>query len=400
VLNLSLSESSERFRQDFRGWLKQNPPPARANDSSLEVFQSIGRAWQAKLASGGWLGVHWPPEFGGRGLSLADEAIIQEELVRVSAPQVLGLFGLTMVGPVLISHGSEEQKQKFLPKILSGEEIWCQGFSETGAGSDLAAVKTRAAVVDGGFKLSGHKIWTSFAHLADWCFVLCRTSESGKKHEGLSYLLVDMKSAGIETRPLQQMSGDKEFNEVYFDDVFVPHQNLVGQMGDGWRIAVSTLMFERVVLTFARQLQSEVALRDLLQESFLSLEDSTEVAQEKSKHLGSDGRRDLAECVVNACATRALAYSHLLQYAEGASPGPEGSLDKLLWSESFQHLCKVGLRLLGTSAALGETNESGGAAVHRYLYSRGRTIAAGTSEIQRSIIAERILNLPRLKYSA
>ncbi len=385
MLKLSLSESSEKFRTSLREWLSKNPAPQSSSDTSLEHFEKVGRAWQRSLASGGWLGTHWPTEYGGRGLSLVEEAIVQEELVRVSAPQILGLFGLTMVGPVLISHGSDAQKTRFLSRILSGDDIWCQGFSEPGAGSDLAAVRARALPSEGGYLLSGQKIWTSFAHVADWCFVLCRTSDSARKHEGLSYLLVDMKSKGITTRPLQQISGDKEFNEVFFDSVFVRSENLVGNEGDGWKIAISTLMFERVVLTFARQLQSETALRELLGK----VDDAT----------SATAKADLGRCVVDACATRALAYSHLMTYAQGIAPGPEGSLDKLLWSESFQRLCKVAVSLLGPDAALGEHNEQVGADLHRYLYSRGRTIAAGTSEIQRGIIAERILQLPRLKHS-
>lgn len=383
MLKLSISETSEKFRESFREWLAGNPVPRSHDETSLDEFQRVGRAWQRTLSSGGWLGTHWPKEFGGRGLSLVEEAIVQEELVRVAAPQILGLFGLTMVGPVLISHGTEAQKKRFLPKILTGEEVWCQGFSEPGAGSDLAAVRARATPVEGGYQLSGQKIWTSFAHIADWCFVLCRTADAARKHEGLSYLLVDMRSKGITTRPLQQISGDKEFNEVFFDSVFVPSENLVGNEGDGWKIAISTLMFERVVLTFARQLQSETALRDLL----------TRVKPETAL----TAKVDLARSVVDACATRALAYSHLMEYAKGAAPGPEGSLDKLLWSEAFQRLCKVALAFDGSDVALGERHEESGGDVHRYLYSRGRTIAAGTSEIQRSIIAERILELPRLK---
>ncbi len=387
MLQLSVSPQSESFRQGLREWLNKNPPPPRINESSLEDFQKVGREWQKQLSGGRWIGVHWPSEFGGRGLTLVEEAIVQEELVRVHSPQVLGLFGLTMVGPVLIRHGTEEQKKRFLSKILSGEEIWCQGFSETGAGSDLANVKTRADLVEGGMKISGHKVWTSFAHIADWCFVLCRTSESTKKHEGLTYLLVDMKSPGITVRPLQQISGDKEFNEVYFDDVFVPSNMVVGALGDGWKIAISTLMFERVVLTFARQLQSEVALREMLK--VVSSDDT-------SRAISDALKKNIALCVADACAARALAYEHLVDYSSGKSPGPEGSMDKLLWSESFQQLCKVGMELSGADIIEGEHGSVAGAAVHRYLYSRGRTIAAGTSEIQRNIIAERLLGLPRL----
>jgi alkylation response protein AidB-like acyl-CoA dehydrogenase len=380
VLQLAVSEASEKFRAEFRAWIANNPPP-QSDDTSLENFEKIGRAWQKQLASAGWLGTHWPSQYGGRGLSLVEEAIVQEELVRVSAPQILGLFGITMVGPVLIAHGNEQQKQRFLPKILSGEEIWSQGFSEPGAGSDLAAVKARALPVEGGYSLSGQKIWTSFAHCAEWCFVLCRTSDSGKKHEGLSYLLVPMNSKGITVRPLQQISGDREFNEVFFEDVFVPRENLVGSEGQGWKIAISTLMFERVVLTFSRQLQSEVALRAVIKEF--------------GQHLTGAQSVELARCIIDACTTRALAYDHLMTYADRATPGPEGSLDKLLWSESFQRLCSFAASLAGPDAALGERDPKVGKELHRYLYSRGRTIAAGTSEIQRGIIADRILGLPR-----
>jgi alkylation response protein AidB-like acyl-CoA dehydrogenase len=387
VLKLSLSRESEEFREAFKGWLGSNLPP-KATDSSLESFERVGREWQRTLAQYRWLGVHWPKEYGGRGLSLVEEAILQEELVRVAAPQILGLFGTTMVGPVLIKHGSALQKERFLSKILSGEEIWCQGFSEPGAGSDLAAVKSRAERVDGGYSLSGQKIWTSFAHIADWCFVLCRTADSGKRHDGLSYLLVSLKSPGIIIRPLKQISGDSEFNEVFFDNAIVPEENLVGSEGDGWKIAISTLMFERVVLTFARQLQSEVVLRRLV--------------KERSASMSAAQLIELARSIVDACSTRALAYNHLLSYVTTgsesgvASPGPEGSLDKLLWSESFQRLCSLDTSLLGSRAALGESDGVVGEHVRRWLYSLGRTIAAGTSEIQLSIIADRILGLPRV----
>lgn len=385
VLKLSVSAAADNFRREFQTWLGANPPPKVEADSSLETFVTQGKAWQSKLASGRWLGVHWPAQFGGRGLSLVEEAIIQEELVRVKSPQVLGLFGLTMVGPVLIRHGTQQQMERFLANILSAKEIWCQGFSEPGAGSDLAALRTKAVQDGDAFLVSGQKVWTSFAQVADWCFVLCRTSEEKARHQGLSYLLVDMRSKGISVKPLKQISGDEEFNEVYFDEVRVPRENVVGAIGQGWNIAISTLMYERVVLTFARQLQSEVALRQLI--------------ADYSGHSSERLRIDLAKHVAQACAVRALSYDHLIDYAQGKPPGPEGSLDKLLWSESFQSIAKLALAFRGADAALGEKSPQVGADLHRYLYSRGRTIAAGTSEIQKNIIAERILDLPRLKYT-
>ncbi len=383
MLQLDISPEIEAFREEFRVWLAAHPVPRAAKDSSLEAFIEVGRDWQRLLASGRWLGTHWPEEFGGRGRSLVEEAIVQEELARAGSPQILGLFGLTMVGPVLIKHGTQAQKSRFLAKILAAEEIWCQGFSEPSAGSDLANIKTKAHAVEGGFLVSGQKVWTSFAHIADWCFLLCRTTESLKKHEGLTYLLVDMKTKGITTRPLRQMSGESEFNEVFFDEVFVPHENVVGEVGEGWKIAISTLMFERVVLTFARQLQSESALRGLI------------AAHKNSKNPAVI--MALGKELARACAIKALAYQHLIEYADGKSPGPEGSMDKLLWSESFQSICELALELRGPEAALGENDAQAGSDILRYLYSRGRTIAAGTSEIQRNIIAERVLGLPRAR---
>ena len=388
MLRLSISDQVEAFRAQFREWLAENPPPIFEGDAALDTFIEQGRQWQRQLAEGNWVGVHWPQEYGGRSLSLVEEAVVQEELVRVNSPQLLGLFGLTMVGPVLIRHGTDEQRNRYLSDILSAEKIWCQGFSEPGAGSDLAAIATKGRVEPDGFYVSGQKIWTSFAHIADFCFLLCRTSEEKKKHHGLSYLLIDMKSPGITTRPLKQISGEDEFNEVFFDEVFVPKENLVGAVGEGWNIAISTLMYERVVLTFARQLQSEVALRKLIDRF--------------RDHPSSILKMRLAKAVQKACAVRALAYDHLLIYSEGKQPGPEGSLDKLFWSESFQEICTLALDSFGSGAAVAEgaTTHEAANAVHRYLYSRGRTIAAGSSEIQRNIIAERLLGMPRLKYSS
>lgn len=380
MLTFKASDNVEKLRGELKEWLKANPPPALVADSSLDAFVSTGRAWQRKLCEARWVGVHWPKEFGGRGLSLVEEAVIQEELGRAQAPQVLGLFGLTMVGPVLIQHGTQQQKERYLSDILSADKIWCQGFSEPQAGSDLVALKTKAVKTEGGFLVTGQKIWTSFAQVSDWCFLLARTSDEEKKHKGLTYLLVDMKSKGITLRPLTQITGDAEFNEVFFDSVFVPDENVVGKVGDGWSIAISTLMYERLVLTFARHLQSERALRALL---------------ERRGELSSGMQSALSDEVVRACAVRALAYKHLTSYSAGSQPGPEGSLDKLFWTESFQSISKLALKSQGLAVAFGEKEGPGLHDTHRYLYSRGRSIAAGTSEIQKNIISERILGLPK-----
>ncbi|MCB0358256.1 MAG: acyl-CoA dehydrogenase family protein [Bdellovibrionales bacterium] len=385
MISLSLGAGADALKRELQQWLADNPPPQETERMELDDFVSISRKWQRKLAAARWVAVHWPQQFGGRGLSLVEEALVQEVLAAAGAPQLINLFGLTMVGPVLIAHGTPEQQARFLPAIMAADEIWCQGFSEPDAGSDLASLTT-SAVRDGDYwVLQGQKVWTSFAHVADWCFVLARTSKDVPKHKGLSYFLVPMKSPGIRVRPLEQISRDREFNEVFFENVRIPADHIVGQPGEGWKIAISTLMYERVILTFSRHLQSEAALngtRQLLAERF----------PDSDAALLQYGRLQAQNMAV-----RALALRHLASYSNGQSPGPEGSLDKLFWSESFQEICETNLRLLGADGIVerGEASYRDGIHQHRYLYSRGRTIAAGTSEIQRSIIAERLLGLPR-----
>lgn len=387
MFSISGDSKLEEFKKEVRKTLAKVKVPKVDRDTSLESFVEVGRIWQKSLAKERLLAVHWPSEYGGRALSLVEEAALQEELARIGAPQLLGLFGLTMVGPILIEHGTKEQKERFLSKILTADEIWCQGFSEPNAGSDLAAISTTARFVNdhkigeksfgAGYLVSGQKVWTSFAQVADWCFALVRTGEESARYKNLTYLLIDMKSQGITVRPLKQITGDDEFNEVFFDEVFVPENLRVGSEGEGWKIALGTLMHERVILTFARQIQSERVLRGLLARYKNEIKDS-EVRIEK-----------LFSLLIDAFSTRALAYSHLENYATGSSPGPEGSLDKLGWSEFFQKLSLFAFELDGQNAL------SAGTDFERYLYSRGRTIAAGTSEIQRNIIAERLIGLPK-----
>ena len=380
MLTLRAGEEAEKLRSELKTWLLTNIPPRISPESDLPLFIKEGKVWQKKLAENNFIAVHWPKEYGGRSLSLVEEAILQEELGASHAPQIVGLFGLTMVGPVLIRYGTEAQKTRYLSKILSAEEIWCQGFSEPEAGSDLANLKTRATKVDGGFKLDGQKIWTSFAHVADFIFVLARTSDEEKRHKGLTYFLVPMNTPGITVRPLKQITGDAEFNEVFFDGVVIPDESVVGNIGDGWSIAISTLMYERVILTFARHIQSEVVLREL----------SSEIAT-----LSHGDQVKLGECIVTQAATRSLAYKHLHHYSSTKSnPGAEGSLDKLLWSTAFQDLSKLAIKRKNRSIAFGELDSDVSDDLLRYFYSRGRSIAAGTSEVQKNIIAERLLGLP------
>lgn len=389
MISLKFSEKTESLRKDFKSWLKSNPPPKVENRIELEQFVEVSRKWQGKLASGHWVAVHWPEEYGGRGLSIVEEAVIQESLTESGSPQLVNLFGLTMVGPVLIQYGTVEQKKRFLQKILNAEEIWCQGFSEPEAGSDLAAVKTKAELKETTsskyWSISGQKVWTSFAQVADWCFILAKTSDDAPRYKNLSYLLMPMNLPGIDIRPLMQISGDSEFNELFLEEVKVPAENIVGAVGEGWKIAISTLMYERVILTFSRHLQSEQMLMEIAQLL-------------KNKIASAEEKQAYGRLVAKSMAVRSLALSHLVSYNEKNPPGVEGSLDKLGWSEVYQEICKFALSLLSenglyTSAA---GSYKDGLLQHSYLYSRGRTIAAGTSEIQRGIIAERVLGLKDL----
>jgi alkylation response protein AidB-like acyl-CoA dehydrogenase len=389
-MDLSYSPAEEGFRGALRAWLEQNPPgpePERLGD-----WVAYGKAWQRRLHEGGWCGIAWPKEYGGRGATLIEQVIFQEEMARAKAPMLINLAGLTMGGPVLIAHGTEAQKQRHLRHILSADEIWCQGFSEPNAGSDLAALKTRAVLDGDDFVVTGQKVWTSFARYADWCMLLVRTNPDAPKHRGITFLLVDMHSPGVTVRPLRQINGAEDFNEVFFEDVRVPRTNVVGGVDGGWDIAITTLMHERATLTFSRQLQSRVALSELIT---------------LARRWPMEGRpairhplvrQRLAQAIIDSAAIKYTAYRSITKTLRGGIPGPEGSVEKLFWSEMYQRMLEEGLAIQGPYGQLVKGSPHApdeGAWPFLMLYSRGRTIAAGSSEIQRNIIAERVLGLPR-----
>ena len=384
-MNLSYTADEERFRAELRAWLMANP--AGPEPERLDDWVAHGKAWQKKLYEAGWCGIAWPAEYGGRGASLIQQIIFQEEIARAQAPLPINLAGLTMGGPVLIAHGTEAQKRRHLQRILAADEIWCQGFSEPGAGSDLAALRTRAMLDGDHFVVTGQKVWTSFARYADWCMALVRTNPDAPKHKGITFLLVDMHSLGVSVRPLRQISGDEDFNEVFFDDVRVPRANVIGTIDAGWDIAITCLMHERQTLTFSRQLQSAVALTDML-----------DMACQRGLSRDPLVRQALASAVVDSHAMRYTAYRNLTRALRGEVPGPEGSIEKLFWSEMYQRQLETSVGLLGQHGILLKGSRHAvddGRWPHLFLYSRGRTIAAGTSEVQRNIIAERVLRLPR-----
>lgn len=390
-MNFALSPEQRRFRDELRTWLEARKAareiPSLTHDS-LDDYVSEGKQWQRQLHAGGWCGLHWPSSYGGRGIGIVEQIIFQEELARIGSPQLVNLLALSMVGPLLIDHGTESQKIRYLRPILDASEIWCQGYSEPGAGSDLAAVATRADLDGDEYVINGQKVWTSYAQYADMCILLARTSTVGAKHQGLTLMIVDMHSPGIDVRPLRQMNGDSEFNEVYFNDVRVPRDNVVGAEGDGWKMAVALLMYERATLTFQRQLQSRVALEDLMRFS--------------REQIGRGGdpvvAQRVAQVYIESQALRLTSLRHLTRQLRGRAPGPEGSIEKLFWSEMYQRMLEIPLAIAGPFGQLTKDDERApmeGRWPHLFLYSRGRTIAAGTSEIQRGIIAQRVLGLPK-----
>ncbi|HSS10294.1 MAG TPA: acyl-CoA dehydrogenase family protein [Acidimicrobiales bacterium] len=390
-MDLGSTADQEAFRAEFRGWLVANLPweygkglPPRFDDLAEEVV--FLQSWQGKLATGGWVGVAWPEAFGGRGAGPVEHFIVQEELARARAPEMVGRIGINLAGPTLLAHGTDAQKTRWLPKILSATELWCQLFSEPGAGSDLAAVATRATPTEGGWLLNGQKVWTSYAQFADWGICLARTDPDVPKHKGISYLVVDMHAPGVEVRPLMQLTGESEFNEVFFGDVFVPEDRLVGPLGEGWRVANSTLSHERG--TNPRQLVIHIQLL----EELLRLADDTGAFDDVRL------RQRLAQAYVEVRLFQLHNWRSVSRLARGKEPGPEGSSLKLYWSEMSKRLHDVGMAVLGPTAPLwrgAEANPAEGRWQRSWLYYQGSSIWAGTNEIQRNIIGERVLGLPR-----
>ena len=381
------------FRRDVRAWLAANLPSlpaARPDDPGARVARA--RAWQRRLHDGGWAGLSWPRAYGGRGATPREQLAFAEEYVAAGAPPMIDIgVGPGLTGPTLIHHGTDAQKRRFLPAILAGDEVWCQGFSEPGAGSDLAAVRTRAELRGDVFHVTGQKLWTSYARHADWCILLARTDPGARKHGGLTFLLVDMRTPGIAIRPLVEMTGVAWFNEVFFDDVRVPADHMVGALHDGWRIAVTTLAHERFGSAPHARLRGE--LRDV-------------VAMARAQR-GPDGtpatadprwRQALAQAHIEVELTHLAAWRQVDAAMRSGTPGPEGSMLKLLWSEVDQRLKDVAIGLQGPWAALagdGARSVEAGRWQHEWLWSRAATIYAGTSEVQRNIVAQRVLGLPR-----
>ena len=396
-MHFAYSESEEAFRLQLRSWLADALPPGWGETvfepEDEEERYLFRRDWDRKLHSGGWVGINWPVEYGGRGATLVERGIFAEEMARARAPESLNIIGQNLAGPTILRHGTEEQKKRFLPRIISSVDIWCQGFSEPGAGSDLASVRTRAERSGDKFIVNGQKVWTSFAQYSQWCFALVRTDPDAPKHKGLSFLLIDMSSPGISIRPLRQISGESEFNETYFDNVEVPAENIVGEVNEGWKIAMTTLTYERGPEDcLGRQIRFRQELDKLI-----------EVASTRPAGGGVAAddplvREKLGRSIAEVEAMRLVALRSFSRYANGDSRGPDASVIKLYWSHAAQRMYENALDVLGPEAVLSGNDPqaaAGGKFQMSWLQSKAFTIYSGSSEIQRNIIGERMLGLPR-----
>jgi len=393
-MDLSYTPEERAFQHEVRAWLKRNMPKREPDERPMD-FQdprriARGKAWQRKLYEAGYVAMSWPREYGGQGADVMRQTIVNEEMVRARAPGLIGLMGIQMVGPTLITHGSEAQRRRYLPKILTAEEIWCQGYSEPGSGSDLASLRTRAELRGDEFVVNGQKVWTSNAQFADWIFCLVRTDPDAPKHRGISYLLIDMKSPGITVRPLVQMTGDAGFNEVFFEDVRVPRANLVGGLNDGWTIANATLFHERNMLGSTTRTQQ--VLQGLLRLA------RTHGRAGRPASADPVIRRRLADLAIRVETMKLEAYRQLTDTLRGRSPGIAASVSKLVTTELNHDLAEAALDILGSYGPLARGNRrarDGGTWPVDFMFTLGLIIGGGTSQIQKNIIAERGLAMPR-----
>ncbi len=390
-MDLTWSPEEEAFRAEVRGWLEANVPKTDQRlgedefDDDEKSFE-FRRAWQRKLGEAGYLAMHWPKEYGGGGATLVEQVIFNEEYAKAGAPQPVNSLGINLVGPTLMTHGTDEQKTRFLRNILTAEEIWCQGYSEPNAGSDLAGLQTKAEIVGDEFVINGQKIWTTLAPFGDWIFVLCRTDPEAAKHQGISYILCPMDQPGVEVRPIKQITGTSGFGEVFFTDARTSRDMLVGDLNDGWRVAMTTLMFERggnILGSAVRFRRMMSALRELAQTT------------KRNGGAAIDDpvlRQELGKRLVEVEILRRNSERAMSPLLHGQAPGPESSMGKLYWSEWYVRATELAMEILGHD---GLRTDSAHQWLTEFLAARASTIYTGTSEIQRNILAERVLGLPR-----
>ncbi len=388
-MDLNLNPQETKFRDELAAWLKANVPAdwetRRWRDTMHERFQFL-RVWQKRMYEAGWVGVAWAKEYGGRGATLMEQVIFTQEMAKAGAPPLANVLGLSLVGPTIITYGTDAQKKRYLANILSGDEIWCQGFSEPNAGSDLAGLRTEARLEGDHYIINGQKIWNSYGWAADWCALVTRSDPGSQKHKGLTYILVNMKSPGVEVRPLRQLTGESEFTELFFRDVKVPAENVLGAAGDGWNVSLGTLAHERASLGF----NAQIAMRR-------QLDRLVEVARDMKKTGDPLVRQKLAQSYVENEVVRLNHMRAVSKIIQTGAPGPEGSILKLAWSEANQRFQALAQEILGPYGQIsgGDFAIDNGAFTYSYLRTRGNTIEAGTSEVQRNIIGQHVLGLPK-----
>jgi alkylation response protein AidB-like acyl-CoA dehydrogenase len=387
------SPSEAAFRAEVRAWLGDHltgdfAALGSGGGPADETGWDVRIEWERLLGRDRWVGVSWPVEYGGRGADVAQQIVFNEEYARANAPARTSFFGEGLFAPTLIQFGTDEQKQRFLPKIQAVEELWCQGFSEPNAGSDLANVQTRAVLDGDEWVITGQKVWTTLAHRADWCFLVCRTDPESTSHHGLSYLLCPMHQDGVEVRPLRQITGSSEFNEVFFDGARTAKENVLGPVGEGWKVAMATLGFERGTAFLSQQLAFDHELAHLI-----------DVARKNGARDDVAVRDELADSYARLQVMRYNGLRMLTNLVQRGSLGPEASIGKLFWTTWHRDFGETAMKVLGTDA-LQILDDRNGAydldELHQtFMASRAETIYAGSSEIQRNIIGERVLGLPR-----
>ena len=400
-MDFNFSAQDEAFREEFRSWLHANLPKAgKAQDAGDSMREETSEGspdewkrrveWHKKMHAGGWVGISWPKEYGGRGATPTQQIIYNEELAKVDSPVLVNGLGIMLAGPTIIHWGSEEQKKRHVPKILSADELWCQGYSEPDAGSDVASLKTRAVEEGDYFIVNGQKVWTTIAHRSDFVQLFVRTDPDLPKHKGMSALLVDMKSPGVSVRPLKQITGDSEFNEIFFEDVRVPKENLLGPLNMGWQVLVATLMHERFGI--GETLGGTEQLLHALVQIAKAVNINGRPAIEDN-----DIRQQIAQFAIETTAKKYNGLRSLSKRLKGQQPGPEASISKLLSTDLGQRMTKFITRLLGEYALLERHTPFApeGDWMRRILGSEGITIAGGTSPVQKNMIGERILLLPK-----
>ena len=394
-MDFSYTKQEEQFRLELRDWLENNLPEGWLDGSFKmpEDQQEQGqflRDWQKKLSEGKWAAIAWPEQHGGRNATLMEEIIYHQEMVRVKAPPLVNYVGLHMVGPTLMQIGSKEQQDKYISKIITGEEVWCQGYSEPNAGSDLAAVQTTAVKDGDKWIINGQKIWTSFAHFADRCFLVARTSKGVKKHHGITCFLLDMNQPGVEVRPIIQMDGEHDFNEVYLNDAVAYESEIIGAVDEGWRVTIALLMHERTGIG-AQVFSLEQQFNELVELARNVTEDNVPIIEK------ADVRKRLLNLYIKSRGSLLNYYRNLTKQLKVGHPGVEGSMDKLFVSENTKELFAEAISIQGHQGLLWKKDAVYGDSYwqRNYLYAFGQTIGGGTSEIQKNTIAERILGLPK-----